>query len=343
MLYSEKELQRRLKSGCKLFYFYAAEEAPVQSAARKVMGALTDLDPETTTLPGPAPTVEQIVLTAGTISFFGGRRLVYMPLVKASVWSDRDLKEICAALADTENAVFVLTSVIEEQYGRLRPGKREQKLIDTCEKLGYCAQLGKPGRSELLRLVQGWAGESGARFAPGADTALLELCGDEQFLLQNEVEKLAALSGYGTITADMVQTLGTVTLDADTFEMVCLVESGQTAKALQKLQALLALQNEPILIAGALAGNYLDMYRAKLTLASGRRLADMAKDFGYKGKWDSRLEKSARAAGRYSRAHLEQSLEILERLDLDLKGSRLDSDLLLQKALCELAQVREKP
>ena len=44
-----------------------------------------------------------------------------------------------------------------------------------------------------------------------------------------------------------------------------------------------------------------------------------------------------KAAARFSRAQLENSLCILQQLDLDLKRSKLDSDLLLQKALCQLA------
>ena len=44
-----------------------------------------------------------------------------------------------------------------------------------------------------------------------------------------------------------------------------------------------------------------------------------------------------KAATRFDRRQLEKSLKILQRLDLDLKRSKLDSDLLLQKALCELA------
>lgn len=42
-----------------------------------------------------------------------------------------------------------MTSIIEEKFGKLRPGKREQKLITACEKLGYCVQLNKPGRRRL--------------------------------------------------------------------------------------------------------------------------------------------------------------------------------------------------
>ena len=81
MLYSETELKKRLKSGCPVFYFYASDEALVRSAAAKAEKFLSEEAPDTTTLDGPTPSVEDIVLAAGTISFFGGRRLVMLPLM----------------------------------------------------------------------------------------------------------------------------------------------------------------------------------------------------------------------------------------------------------------------
>ena len=167
MLYSESELKKRLKAGCPVFYFYAGDEALVRSAAAKVEKALSADDPETTTLNGPTPSVEEIVLAAGTISFFGGKRLVLMPLVRPSAYSDKDLKEFCDTLADTENAVFVLTSVMEEKYGKLRPGKREQKLIAACEKIGYCVQIAKPNRGHCKTWPAIGRGRAGLPLPPG--------------------------------------------------------------------------------------------------------------------------------------------------------------------------------
>ncbi len=337
MLYSEKELEKRLKAGCALYYFYASDEALVHTAAQKTLKYLNRDDPETTVLDGPTPSVEEIVLAAGTISFFGGKRLVLMPLIRPSTYSDKDLQELCDTLADTENAIFVLTSIIEESYGKLRLGKREQKLIANCEKLGYCVQLNRPTGAALQAMARDWAKEAGADFAPGTEAALLARCGEDQFLLKNEVEKLAALANYSTITKEMVSRLGTVTLDADTFDMVKLLTSGQADKAQQKLKTLLALQNEPIMITGALISNYLDLYRVLLGRRSRRSLGDVAKDFGYKGNWNYRLNSTEKTALRFKRAQLEDCLHILQRLDTDLKSSKLDADLLMQKALCELA------
>ena len=337
MLYSENELNKRLKAGCGLYYFYASDEALVHAAAQKALKYLTRDDPETTVLDGPTPSVEEVVLAAGTISFFGGRRLVLMPLIRPSTYSDKYLQELCDTLSDTENAIFVMTSLVEERFGKLRPGKREQKLISCCEKLGYCVQINKPTASALQAMARDWAKETGAAFAPGAEAALLARCGEDQFLLRNEIEKLAALADYGTITPQMIAQLGTVTLDADTFDMVKLVTSGQTEKAQQKLKMLLALQNDPIMITGALISNYLDLYRVLLGRRSRRALSAVAKDFGYSGNWNYRLSTTEKTAARFKRAQLEECLHILQRLDTDLKSSRLDADLLMQKALCELA------
>lgn len=337
MLYSENEMNKRLKAGCGLYYFYASDEALVHAAAQKALKYLTRDDPETTVLDGPTPSVEEVVLAAGTISFFGGRRLVLMPLIRPSTYSDKDLQELCDTISDTENAIFVMTSLVEERFGKLRPGKREQKLISCCEKLGYCVQINKPTASALQAMARDWAKETGAAFAPGAEAALLARCGEDQFLLRNEIEKLAALADYGTITPQMIAQLGTVTLDADTFDMVKLVTSGQTEKAQQKLKMLLALQNDPIMITGALISNYLDLYRVLLGRRSRRALSAVAKDFGYSGNWNYRLSTTEKTAARFKRAQLEECLHILQRLDTDLKSSRLDADLLMQKALCELA------
>ena len=92
----------------------------------------------------------------------------------------------------------------------------------------------------------------------------------------------------------MIAQLGPVTLDADTFDMVKLVTSGQTEKAQQKLKMLLALQNDPIMITGALISNYLDLYRVLLGRRSRRALSAVAKDFGYSGNWNYRLSTTER-------------------------------------------------
>lgn len=216
------------------------------------------------------------MLAAGTISFFGGKRLVLMPLIRPSTYSDKDLQELCDTLADTENAIFVLTSIIEESYGKLRPGKREQSSLPAARSSATVYSSTAP-RARLYRLWPAIGRRRPVRTLPRCRRLRCWPAAADQFLLKNEVKKLAALANYSTITKEMVSRLGTVTLDADTFDMVKLLTSGQADKAQQKLKTLLALQNEPIMITGALISNYLDLYRVLLGRRSRRGLGDVAR------------------------------------------------------------------
>ena len=94
-------------------------------------------DEETTVLDGATPEIEQLIMAAGTISFFGTRRVVLLPEVDPAAYSDKALDELCATLASLENAVVVLGSVFELERNKLKLGKRAQKLVAQCTKVGF--------------------------------------------------------------------------------------------------------------------------------------------------------------------------------------------------------------
>ena len=61
----------------------------------------------------------------------------------------------------------------------------------------------------------------------------------------------------------MVAEMGTVSLEADVFEMIRMITAKNATGACKKLQTLLRLQQEPIAITGAMIGSYVDLYRVK--------------------------------------------------------------------------------
>ena len=248
----KKNLKKRLQSGCALYYFYASDEALVHAAAQKALKYLNRDDPETTVLDGPTPRWRRSCWQR-VRSPFGGKRLVLMPLIRPSTYSDKDLQELCDTLADTEKCDLRHDGGRGGGVRQAAPRQAGAEAHRLLRKSWGTACRSTAPQGQRCRL---WPAigqkQAGAAFAPGAEAALLVRCGEDQFLLKNEIEKLAALSGYGTITQQMVGQLGTVTLDADTFDMVKLLTGGQTDKAQQKLKTLLALQNDPIMITGAL-------------------------------------------------------------------------------------------
>ncbi len=174
-------------------------------------------------------------MAAGTISFFGTRRVVVLPELDPAAYSDKDLDALCETLSSLENAVVVLGSVFPLERGKLKTGKRAQKLTAACKKLGYAEELAKPKPYELKVMMIERAKAQGATLPEGAATALLERCGEDPFLLENEVDKLCALSGYQTVTAAMVAEMGTVSLEADVFEMTRMITAKNATGACKKI------------------------------------------------------------------------------------------------------------
>ena len=304
---TEAKLRQLADKGCPVYYFYSTERYLVRQAVNAAVRILSaDSDEDATVLDGAAPEIEGLIMAAGTISFFGTRRVV------------------------------VLGSVFPLERSKLKAGKSAQKLIAQCKAIGYVEELAKPRPFELKAMMIDRAKAQGTSLPDGAAAALLERCGEDPFLLENEVDKLCALSGYQTVTAAMVADMGTVSLEADVFEMIRMITAKNATGACKKLQTLLRLQQEPIAITAAMIGSYVDLYRVKLGAARKKNYSTVFKDFGYKGS-DYRLKRSAETASHYTLGQIEACLQVLLELDQSLKSQPVEEQILLETALCRLA------
>ena len=335
---AENKLAALVEQGCPVFYFYSTEPYLVRRAVGAVCALLArSTGEEVTVLDGAAPDVEQLITAAGTISFFGTKRVVCLPELDPAAYSEKDLETFADTVADVENAVLVFGSVFEaDRTGKARPGKRAQRVIAQCRKLGWAEELARPGPTQLRQMMAERAAAQGAELSGPAGAALLERCGEDPYLLENEVDKLSAAAGYRTITPALVAEMGVVSLEADVFEMVRLVTARSTAAACKKLHILLRLGQEPIAITAALIGSYVDLYRGKLGQQHKKSYSAVFKDFGYKGS-DYRLKRSAQTAAGYTLPQLKACLDILLELDKNLKGQPVSPQILLETALCRLA------
>lgn len=136
--------------------------------------------------------------------------------------------------------------MFELERSKLKTGKRAQKLIAQCKALGYTEELAKPKPFELKMMMIDRAKEQKTTLPDGAAAALLERCGEDPFLLENEVDKLCALSGYQTVTAAMVAEMGTVSLEADVFEMIRMITAKNATGACKSCRLCCACSRSPL-------------------------------------------------------------------------------------------------
>ncbi|MEG1269687.1 MAG: DNA polymerase III subunit delta [Ruthenibacterium sp.] len=336
MILNEIALKKALKTSLAgtVFYYFSTEEYLVQNYARQTENLLSNAqDAEITRVEGPAPVIAEIIAAAGTISMFGTKRIVSIQNMEPSAMVDADVAALCDLCDSLENAVIVMTTVFRDDKAKLT--KKAKQLIAVAEKNGIAAELVKPQVQNVKSFAIETATALGATLSAAGAAALVDRCGTDYFLLENEIAKLAAACDYGEITPQLIGEFGTQNIEADVFEMVRFVTARQPARALSKLNQLLDLQNEPIAIAAALSSSFIDMYRVKCGAAQRQSYATVFKDFSYRGN-DYRLKKSAETAAPYTKEQLEAILQILLTLDVKLKSSAASSTVLLQTALCEM-------
>ncbi|MFV0414719.1 MAG: DNA polymerase III subunit delta [Oscillospiraceae bacterium] len=323
----------------RVFYLASTEEALLRQTAAKVCRALLAAEPNTdiTVLEGPGLDVAAAIEAAGTVSFFGTRRIVEVRGLVLSAVNDKDMAELKSLFSELENAVLLVTVLYKDKKAAAAP--KAKALLEAAARAGFAAELAKPTQTETLAYIRALAKEAGAQFEPGAAELLLERAGADRVLLQSEVEKLAAICNYGTIAKKLVQQYSVHNIEADVFELARLITSGKKEPAYQKLGQLFALRYEPIAVAAALAGTYVDMYRVRCGTEHRRQVDAVFKEMGYKGN-AYRLQKAKENAARYSTAALGECVMCLFELDVALKSSALqEKEILVEAAVGRLMQI----
>ena len=335
---AKSKLAALVESQCPVYYFVSADSFLARRAMTEATRLVLGDETEQTILDQAAPDIESIIMAAGTISFFGTRRVVVLPNLDPAAYGEKDFADFCDAITTAENAVFLMCSTYAVEWNKPRIGKHMKKLMELCKSAGYLEDIAKLTGPQLRESLTEHARQQGATLSDAAARALVERSGEDPGLLENEVDKLCALAGYQTVSPAMVAQLGTPNLEADVFDMVKLVTGQNATAACEKLQQLVKLRNEPIAIAAALNSSYVDMYRVKLGSAHKKGYETVHKDFGYKGS-PYRLKHVQESCRRYSLEQLHACLKILGRLDEDLKSSPVSGQILLETALCCLCRV----
>ena len=176
--------------------------------------------------------------------------------------------------------------------------------------------------------------------APNA-RMLLERCGSDLNLLMGELEKLCAYAHDREITPQDIEHMAVRTLDSSAYDLVRAVNRQNADRAFSLLDELYTQKIEPVMILGAMANSYINMYRAKCAVVAGVAPADFAKRLG--ARRPESLKYAASDASRLDIGQLRRGLGILDRADRLLKTSRCDGRVVLEQAVTELmASVQQR-
>jgi DNA polymerase-3 subunit delta len=117
--------------------------------------------------------------------------------------------------------------------------------------------------------------------------------------------------------------------------MTDLMSEGRYSAALQKLDTLLKMQQEPLSILGAVGGHFRRLSTARTLLDNGKNSSELQKLYGLP---DYPARKTMEAARRFSASFCEKAAALILETDYSIKTSFDDSERLLELLILQLAQ-----
>lgn len=216
-----------------------------------------------------------------------------------------------------------------------KPDKRQKKLWEAIDKNGCVVEFAKQEQRELIPWITRHFAAKGKRISSDLCSYLIEITGGTMTALSGEIDKICAYSGAEHIVKEDIDAVTEPVMDAVVFQMTDLLGQGQYAAALQKLQQLLKMQQEPIAILGAVGNHFRRMGVARTLLDNGRPSGELMKLCGM-GEHPAR--KTMDAARRFTPAFCGKAAELVLETDFKMKTSFDDQDRLLELLILQLAQ-----
>ena len=246
--------------------------------------------------------------------------------------NEGDRNKMAEVLADIPEYCTVIFTYITTDW---KPDKRLKKLWAAIEANGTVVEFAKQNQRDLCAWVTSHFAARQKRISTELCLYLIDITGGGMTTLIGEIEKISAYSGSDEICKADIDAVTEPVLDAVVFQMTDLLSAGKYAQALEKLQQLLKMQQEPLAILGAVGAQFRRIAAARTLLDHGKNASDLQKLCGLP---DYPARKTMESARRFSLAFCEKASQLIVETDYKIKTSYDGSQRLLELLLLQLAQ-----
>ena len=243
--------------------------------------------------------------------------------------SDREkIIEIISDVPDYCTVVFVYETV------QWKPDKRVKKLWDAIEKNASIVEFAKQEQKDLIAWIGRHFAARKKRISNDLCAYLIDITGGTMTALSSEISKICAYSGADEIHRTDIDAVTEPVLDAVVFQMTDLLGQGRFPQALQKLQQLLKMQQEPIVILGAVGVQFRRISTARTLLDYGSNASELMKLYGMA---DYPARTTMETARSFSSEFCKKAMELILETDYKMKTSHDDNERLLELLILQLA------
>lgn len=224
--------------------------------------------------------------------------------------------------------VFVYETV------EFKPDKRLKKMWEVVSS-AQIVEFAKQSQRDLISWISRHFAARGKYISQELCLYLLELTDGTMTSLKSEIEKIASFSGSESICQADIDAVTEPVLDAVVFRMTDYLGAKEYAKAMDTLQKLLKMQQEPIAILGAVSAYFRRLGTARVLYDRGGNAGELMKLCGMS---DYAARKAMSAARQFSPGFYKKAMEMLLETDRRMKTSYDDAQRLLEVLILQLAQ-----
>lgn len=245
---------------------------------------------------------------------------------------EAEREKVIQILSDIPDYCTVVLTYIATPW---KPDKRMAKLWDAINGNGSIVEFAKQEQRDLIPWITRHFAALKKRITPELCTYLIDITGGTMTALSGEIAKIAAYSAADDIVRSDIDAVTEPVMDAVVFQMTDALSGREYGLALQKLQQLLKMQQEPVLILGAIGSHFRRLATAKTLMDCGKGSQELMSLCALK---DYPARKTMSAAGKFSSRFYAVAAELVLETDYKMKTSFDDKQRLLELLVLQLAQ-----
>lgn len=331
----ELKTQIRCKMLQRLYFFHGEEtflmNHYLQQMKKQLIDDLTEsfnyhkLNAETFDLQALAECVENLPMMSENT-------LVQVDEIDIFKLAESDRDRLIQILSDIPPYCTVVFRFVTTSW---KPDKRLKKLWETIEQYGSIVEFARQDQKDLVPWITRHFAAGNKRISPDLCVYLIDITGGTMTALSSEISKIIAYSGADTIVKRDIDAVTEPVMDAVVFQMTDLLGQGEYGAALLKLRQLLKMQQEPLVILGAIGSHFRRIGVARSLMDSGKGSSELMQLCGLK---DYPARKTMATAKNFSAAFCRKSAEKILETDYAIKTSFDDPERLLELLILELSQ-----
>ena len=280
--------------------------------------------------------IDEIADAAMALPFMAERKCVTVSDLNVDALGASEqskLQELIENVPETTVLVFFLPTLEID----VKKSAKWRNFIKKVDAAGCSICYARRSESDLEKFLCREAEKRGCTLSRALAGRILRYTGSDLNALTNEIQKLCAFAGGGEITGDQIEEVVTKNMETTVFLLSNALVRGDYSKAYTLLDLLISQGEKPITILSVLSGAYIDMYRVRAAIESGKTSRAPAEYGDYKGR-DFRLKYAERDMRDLSLEVLRESIALLLECDLSLKLSSGDAmdRIVLEKLFSKL-------